>query len=341
MIVVNAMFSKVNGGLEQVFLNYTPALRKQGNRVLSVIHPQAEIKEACEQTDLFQIHNYNQYDPVAIYKLRQFLAKNQPDCIITHSYRAAYLFKKTRTKIPKVAVCHVRSHYEFGTDAIIALTDSMREEIIGSGQPAETIFTVPNMIHIPTNTRFQPPKDYDIPVIGACARMAHIKGLDVFIDALGELKRRNIPFKARIAGDGPERQQYLKLSSKHNLENHLEFAGWVEDTDAFYKSLDVFCLPSREEAFGMVVLEGMRHSLPMVLTDLSGPGGIVGDSDCALMVPPNNPLHMADALERVICDKLLAYKLAENAFKRVHYFSEESVGPKLHSTLEAICSLKI
>lgn len=340
MIVVNAMFSKVNGGLEKVFLNYTPALREQGNRVLSVIHPQAEIKNSCDPKDLFQIHNYNQYDPVAIYKLRHFLSKNQPDCIITHSYRASYLFKKTRTKIPKVAVCHVRSHYEFGTDAIIALTDSMREEIIDSGQPAETVFTVPNMLHIPADACFQAPKEHEIPVIGACARMSHIKGLDIFIDALGELKRRNIPFKACIAGNGEEREQYIKLAHKHHLENHLEFLGWVEDTETFYKNIDIFCLPSREESFGMVVLESMLHSLPLVLSDLSGPRDIVGNSDCALMVPPNDPLRMADALEQVICDRLLAHKLAENAFNRVHYFSNERVGPKLQDTLEAICSLK-
>src|SRR4051794_40493487 len=125
MKILNVMFSKVNGGLEQVFLNYNHTLTMQGHEVIPVIHPQAEIKSSCQSKHLVMIHNYNQYDPIAIYRLRRLLKTTRPDCIITHSYRAAYLLKKTRTKIPKIAVCHVRGHYNFGTDAIIAITQQM------------------------------------------------------------------------------------------------------------------------------------------------------------------------------------------------------------------------
>ncbi len=205
MKIVNAMFSKVNGGLEQVFLNYIPALKQQGNRVISVIHPKAEILHSCPKDDLVTVHNFNQYDPLAIYRLKRLIAVERPDCIITHSYRAAYLLQKTKTRVPKIAVCHVKGHYNFGSDAIIALTEQMRQEIIASGIPQHQVFVVPNMIHIPAEITYQPPHHRSIPVIGACARLAKIKGLDIFILALAELKRRNIAFKAEIAGDGPER----------------------------------------------------------------------------------------------------------------------------------------
>lgn len=337
MKLFNAMFSKVNGGLEQVFLNYTPALTSQGNEVISVIHPDAQVKNLCPQDQLVTIHNYNQHDFFAIRRLRQLIQRENPACIITHSYRAAYLFKKTKTKVPKIAVCHVKGHYEFGSDALIAITEHMRQEIIASGHPPHTVYTVPNMISLPENLTYKKPREIDIPVIGVCARFAPIKGVDVFIEALAELKRRNIPFKADIAGDGKEKERYIDLIQHHGLQDAVRLLGWVENKQTFYEAIDLFCLPSREEAFGLVVLESMRNSLPMVLTELSGPAEIVGQSQCAIMVPPNEPLRMADALEQLIKDKKLAKSLGERAFNRVVDFSNENIGPILHGVLEDVC----
>ncbi|MDF1930485.1 hypothetical protein PGH45_11035 [Legionella pneumophila] len=101
MKIFNAMFSKVNGGLEQVFLNYIPALSSQGNLVIPIIHPKAEIRNSCPQDHLITVHNFNQHDFFAIHRLKKLIKIHQPDCIITHSYRAAYLFKKPGPKSPR------------------------------------------------------------------------------------------------------------------------------------------------------------------------------------------------------------------------------------------------
>ncbi|AHE65895.1 glycosyltransferase family 4 protein [Legionella oakridgensis] len=337
MKIFNAMFSKVNGGLEQVFLNYIPALCSQGNQVIPIIHPKAQIKDACPKENLITIHNYNQHDLIAIFKLRKLIKAYKPNCIITHSYRAAYLFKKTRTSVPKIAVCHVKGHYDFGSDAIIAITEQMREDIINSGIPEHTVFTVPNMVHIPEHSVYREPKETEIPVIGVCARFTAIKGVDVFIEALAELKKRNIAFKAKIAGDGPEKDNYMKLIHSHGLENEVILLGWIENRNAFYQDIDLFCLPSREEAFGLVILESMLHSLPMVLSQLSGPMEIIGNSDSALFVPSGDPVRMADGLERIIKDKKLAKELGYKAFQRVQKYSSGNVAPILQSVLDKVC----
>src|SRR4051812_29596782 len=101
MKIFNVMFSKDNGGLEQAFLNYIPALSKQGNEVISIIHPKAKIRPFCPRENLILVSNFNQYDLLAIWKLRKLIYQLKPDCIISHSYRAAYLLKKTRTNVPK------------------------------------------------------------------------------------------------------------------------------------------------------------------------------------------------------------------------------------------------
>ncbi len=337
MNVINAMFSKVNGGLEQVFLNYIPALIQQGNHVIPVIHPKAEIIDLCPQEHLHTIHNFNQHDFFAVYKLRKLIQKEQAHCIITHSYRAAYLFKKTKTKVPKIAVCHVQGHYNFGSDAIIAITESMRQDIIKEGIPADRVFTVPNMLPIPQDLQYTEPKQREIPIIGVCARFVSMKGIDVFLAALAELKKRNVPFKAEIAGDGPEKVLYLKRIADYKIEKEVTLLGWVNDRDTFYNNLDIFCLPSRKEAFGLVILEAMMHSLPLVLTDLPGPREIIAQSESALFTPSENPITMADNLEQLILNKELSNKLALNSFKRAQDYSLSSVGQLLHEVLERVC----
>lgn len=337
MKIINAMFSKVNGGLEQVFLNYIPTLEQQGNRVIPVIHPKAEILEVCPPQHLRTIHNFNQHDFVAVYKLRKLVQQEQADCIITHSYRAAYLFKKTRTKVPKVAVCHVQGHYEFGSDAIIAITERMRQDIIDAGIPAHKVFTVPNMLPPNAMMPYQEPKPTKIPVIGVCARFVSMKGIDIFLASLAELKQRKLQFKAKIAGDGPERELYQKLIQDHQLENEVELLGWVEDRESFYQQLDIFCLPSRKEAFGLVILEAMIHSLPLALTDLPGPREIIADSASALFSPNEAPQQLADNLARLIQEQELRRELGLSSYRRVQNYSIASIGPLLHGVLEKIC----
>jgi glycosyltransferase involved in cell wall biosynthesis len=231
----------------------------------------------------------------------------------------------------------VQGHYDFGSDALIALTETMRQNIIKSGKSEETVFTVPNMIALPEPFLFKPPRKKTKPVIGVCARFAAIKGIDIFIEALAELKRRKVDFEAKIAGDGTEKDHYLQLIHKYQLQQTVHLLGWIEDKDPFYESLDIFCLPSREEAFGLVILEAMKHALPMVLTNLSGPQEIISDSQSALLVSPENPIEMADALERIIKEEALAQNLAKNAFERIQNFSSQAVGPKLHRVLEEVC----
>lgn len=338
MNVFNAMFSKVNGGLEQVFLNYIPALEQQGNRVIPVIHPKAEIHKDCAHENLRTVHNFNQYDFFAIHKLKKLIKKEQADCIITHSYRAAYLFKKTKVRVPKIAVCHVQGHYNFGSDAIIAITEPMRQDIIKSGFPAEKVFTVPNMIRAPAHLTYKAPRHKKVPTIGVCARFVSMKGIDVFLAALAELKSTGQQFRAEIAGDGPQRAMYTQLISEYKLEQQVTLLGWVNERDKFYSNLDIFCLPSRIEAFGLVILEAMMHSLPVVLTDLPGPREVIADSGSALFSPAEDFMGLANNLAAVMNDKHLANTLSLNAFNRGQNYSVSNVSPVLHNVIEKVCA---
>ncbi|KTD44852.1 glycosyltransferase family 4 protein [Legionella quateirensis] len=341
MKILNAMFSKVNGGVEQVFLNYSKVLESYGNEVIPVIHPWSQIRASCAGDNLRTLFSYGRNDFIAVHRLRQLILKEQPDCIITHTKRAALLVEKTKTTVPKIAVCHtIESYNELAkaSDAVIAITEHMYHDMIGQGESAKKIYTVPNMISIPEDLAYRQPEHAAIPVIGASARFSDLKGLDVFIDALALLKRKGISFKANIAGDGKQKKQYMKQINQHGLHNEVRLLGWIDDKQAFYESLDIFCHPSLKESFGLVVVESMIHSLPMVLTQISGPLEIVGDTECAVMVPPSDPVSLANGLERLIKDSSLAKRLSYNGFLRANTYSSRTVGPILNRVVNDVCN---
>lgn len=343
MKIINAMFSRVNGGVEQVFLNYTTALEQMGNQVIPVIHPWADIRKECLNDNLKTVFSFGRNDFIAARRLKQLIESEKPDCIISQTKRAAFLINKTNTKVPKIAVCHTIQSFgelQSASDAIIAITEQMHQEIKKSGLSTKNVYSVPNMIYLPKELRYREPKERDVSVIGASGRLSVHKGIDVFIGALAELKSRNIAFKAKIAGDGKLKKKYLKLIHQYGLQNEITLLGWVRDKHAFYESLDIFCHPSLHESFGLVVVESMMHSLPMVLTQTPGPQEIIADTESALFVPPSDPIGLANGLECVIRDHALAKKLAFNGFQRAQHYSIKNVGPILQKVLDELCDLQ-
>lgn len=336
MLIFNVMFSKSNGGLEQTFLNYIPTIEAAGHEVISIIHPLAPIKDSCPKENVIEVFNLNEFDVIAIYKLRKLIKKYRPDCIITHTHRAAYLLNRTFTKVPTIAVCHVKGNYNFGSNAIIAITEQMRQDIIASGVNENKVFTVPNMVQMPDYLEYRAPRDVDMPVIGVCARFSPIKGVDVFINALAELKKRGVAFKAKIAGDGPEKDNYIQLITSLELHEEVELLGWIDNKQDFYQQIDIFCLPSREESFGLVILESMLYSLPMVVSALPGPMEVVGQSQSAVFVRASDVLKMADGLQRLLEDKNLAKELSIKAFQQVQNYSSAQIAKVLDNVLKTV-----
>jgi glycosyltransferase involved in cell wall biosynthesis len=84
----------------------------------------------------------------------------------------------------------------------------------------------------------------------------------------------------------------------------VHFTGWLSPSqvEAWYSAADVLVVPSRYEPFGMVVLEGMLHSLPIVASAIGGPAEILRDDRTGLLVPPRDPGALARALIRLVKD---------------------------------------
>jgi len=122
------------------------------------------------------------------------------------------------------------------------------------------------------------------------------KGIQYAIDAVAELKKRNIPRAYFVIGGGELREKLEEHAIERQVENDVVFLGFVENAAMYLKAFDMFLLPSIKEGMPYVLLEAAQAGLPIVATN------VIDKSfqPSSTLVPPANPAMLAEALERAI-----------------------------------------
>ena len=151
-------------------------------------------------------------------------------------------------------------------------------------------------------------------------RLVRTKGARDAIRALGLV--RDLPALLDIVGDGFDRGACEALTAELNLAGRVRFHGWLprEQVQDFYRSADIFVFPSYREPGGNVVFEAMSHGLPMIVSDIGGPGAAVDDRS-GIRLHPESPEQyarsIASAMTRLVPDRDLRLSLGEGARQRV------------------------
>lgn len=136
----------------------------------------------------------------------------------------------------------------------------------------------------------------------AVARLVERKGLRDLIRALALLERGR--FVLEIVGDGPDETALRALVAQHGLTDVVEFRGALDRTAVAsrYRAADLFTLPSSAEAFGNVFAEALASGLPIVGTSVGGIPELVQHEVNGLLVPPNEPAALAEAIRALADD---------------------------------------
>jgi glycosyltransferase involved in cell wall biosynthesis len=323
MKIVNIMLSQGLGGLEQAFVDYCEALKLSGHTVAAIIDPKCGVKASLENLYLeaIEISNWGVYDLWAGYKIKKALKHQNPDCVIVHGARAATLSKGSG--FPTVGVAHTHNKKRLmGLDGVITITEKVRHEFIQKGMGTQKVKYVPNMIRLPSEDPFTNRKQISTPLkIGALGRLVPKKGFSILIEALALLKNQGLHFKCVIGGDGEEKIHLQSLVQNYNLADQVHFIGWVQDKEIIYKDIDIFCVPSLIEPFGIILLEGWSYGCPLIVTDTEGPVEIVTHLQDGYIVPKGNAEALAEAIKKLMEDDHLRQELTIQGFKtlRSHY----------------------
>jgi glycosyltransferase involved in cell wall biosynthesis len=121
-----------------------------------------------------------------------------------------------------------------------------------------------------------------------------------------------------IAGDGPLRQKLEHRVTAPVFEGRVRVIGEIDDARHFYGQCDIFVVPSvRSEGLPTTILEAMASSCAVVATDIGGAGEAIESGRSGIIVPPADPIALADAIQQIIQDAAFRKQIQQNAAKHV------------------------
>lgn len=160
-------------------------------------------------------------------------------------------------------------------------------------------------------------------IITFVGRLTPYKGLPTLLNAFSHVLRDMKKVVLVLVGEGIEEERLKALAFDLKIHEKVVFTGVVDDESLpnYYRMSDVFVLPSRSDAesFGLSLLEAMACGIPVVATNVGGVPFVVGGG--GILVSPNSPLEMADALVRIISDDELRWEQSGKALKESFRFS--------------------
>ena len=156
----------------------------------------------------------------------------------------------------------------------------------------------------------------DGPVL-CVARLVEKKGVDLLIEAIARLHRAGRPVTLELIGDGPLRERLTEQATALGVAHAVHFRGAQPSTvvEEAYRRAAMVVLPCRVAADGdrdglpTVLVEALARGLPVVTTDVVGIGELVRDGESGLLVPPEDPDAIADAIARLSDDREFARSL--------------------------------
>jgi len=150
----------------------------------------------------------------------------------------------------------------------------------------------------------------DTPLVGMVANFNFdIKGHRYLIEAAKALSDRSTGATFLLVGDGPLRNRYEQMVQELGLKEKVRFLGKRNDIPSILSSLDISVLSSTSEGLSNVILESMAAGKPIVATNVGGSSELVSDSVNGYLIPPADSGAMAEAIENLLQNPLVASQM--------------------------------
>ncbi|MDD5623824.1 MAG: glycosyltransferase family 4 protein [Candidatus Peribacteraceae bacterium] len=179
----------------------------------------------------------------------------------------------------------------------VVVSDLSRDLYLALGWDPAHVVSIPNGIDaerlVPTPYALSPTPQRTNLRLGCIARLTEDKGVDVLIDAVSDLPEVTLT----IVGRGREEGYLHKIVFERRLSDRVSFVQDIPDIGTFYRSLDLFVLPSRtHDPFGLAAAEAMLLGIPAIVTDACGIARHVAAGKEALVVRADDAGALRDAI---------------------------------------------
>ncbi|MFC4164400.1 glycosyltransferase family 4 protein [Epilithonimonas zeae] len=223
--------------------------------------------------------------------------------------------------------------FSFAADRFIAIAPNVADYLKKKAKvSAKKVITINNGVEIPRtvsdleimNLKNQYSIKDDDFVVGTVGRLFndHKKITDI-IEAV-HLLRELDKLKLIIVGSGKDEELIMQKAIDLGIQDRVIFTGYQFDTAPFYKLMDVFCIASQREGFGLVAAEAMLHHLPVIATKVGGLQNVVVDGETGMLIEPHQPREIANSIQKLYNSSELLDLYATNGYNRaIENYTEE------------------
>jgi glycosyltransferase involved in cell wall biosynthesis len=163
------------------------------------------------------------------------------------------------------------------------------------------------------------------PHIITIGRLVEKKGLNILVDACDILAKRGVDFHCSIIGKGELKSELLRQIKEKNLQDKVELTGALPRTQSIQKFYDasIFAAPAivaddgNRDGLPTSILESMALGVPCISTDVTGIPEVLKNNETGIIVPQNNSVELANAIEKLLNDSELSILMSKNARKLI------------------------
>lgn len=364
--LVASSFLPRAGGVEEHVLHVARRLQADGHRVavwsvdqgddgvpttLDGVVPVRYLPAPLPARSVSSLASFARAAPAAWRAWRAAYRADRPDALHVHCYGpqgpwAHALSRRTRT--PLVVTGHgetfMDAHDAFGTSALLraGLTRSLAHASAVTACSGYALADLEARFGLAPGRGVVVPNGIDLDEPGgprpvwlpdryvlAVGRAVRTKGFDLLVRAFA---RADLPADVRlvVGGDGPELGALRDLARSEGVADRVVLPGRLARAEVVTAAGAALALvvPSRVEAFGIVVLEGWRAGVPVVVTSRGGTPEFVDDGRTGLLVDPEDTESLGRAIERVVGDRELARALGDAGRARAAAFSWDRVAAR-------------
>lgn len=338
MIVLHTESSLGWGGQENRTLNEMLGLRERGHTVLLACQPEARLGTRAKEAGftVFATPMRSAIDLPALWRLRQWMRGQRVDIVNTHSSRdtqlAALAARSLGRRRPRIVrtrhlALPITSKFTYSVlpDHVVAVSRHVARYLVSAGIPAGRISTVHTGIDL---TRYVAPAGggtlrnelglpSETPLVGTVAILRKKKGHADLLEAIPLVLAHFPAAHFVFAGDGPQQVNLARRIAELGIGHRVHLLGLRRDVVNVLASLDLFVLPTHQEALGTAFVEAGAMGVACIGTNVDGVPEVIDDGVTGLLVPPHDPSSLADAIITLLADPERRCAMGETARARV------------------------
>lgn len=296
----------------------------RGHEVVCVVRPGSDLSRVLPElgVEVRTVPLVDWFDPSSVTRLSRLLRSLQYDILHTHLPRDYFLAAVatlgmgianvgTRHQLCPLSHPFLKRPFLNRFSEFIAVSEAVGEGLLHAGvvQPEhlsiihhgiEPVVSVEDV----RGLRLQAGAVPGTPLLGFVGRLCPTKGVDTLIKAVGILQKRWPRVKVLLVGDeapGSDYRSHLgEMVRQLDLEECVEFSGYVEGAGQLSRAFDIQVVPSEAEPFGLVTLEAIAAGVPVVVSNSGGSPEIIRDGVEGFLFAPGDENSLARKLDSLL-----------------------------------------